>query len=45
MPGGSKKSWAPVLQLPCGQDESGQTFRFDPVPSPSAVPSISSKDG
>ncbi|MDQ1026679.1 hypothetical protein QF035_004261 [Streptomyces umbrinus] len=45
MTGGSKKSWAPVLQLSCGQDESGQTFRFDPVPSPSAVPSISSKDG
>ncbi|MEV2192676.1 helix-turn-helix domain-containing protein [Streptomyces phaeochromogenes] len=45
VPGGSKKSWAPVLQLPCGKDESGQTFRFDPVPSPSAVPSISSKDG
>ncbi|MEU9956186.1 XRE family transcriptional regulator [Streptomyces sp. NPDC050982] len=45
VPGASKKSWAPVLQLPCGQGESGQTFRFDPVPSPSAVPSISSKDG
>ncbi|MEU5343412.1 helix-turn-helix domain-containing protein [Streptomyces sp. NPDC020766] len=45
VPGGSKKSWAPVLQLPCGQGQSGQTFRFDPVPSPSAVPSISSKDG
>ncbi|WTP59754.1 RICIN domain-containing protein [Streptomyces phaeochromogenes] len=45
VPGGSKKSWAPVLQLPCSKDESGQTFRFDPVPSPSAVPSISSKDG
>ncbi|MFG2349332.1 helix-turn-helix domain-containing protein [Streptomyces phaeochromogenes] len=45
VPGGSKKSWTPVLQLPCGQGESGQTFRFDPVPSPSAVPSISSKDG
>ncbi|MEU9782879.1 helix-turn-helix domain-containing protein [Streptomyces phaeochromogenes] len=45
VPGGSRKSWAPVLQLPCGQGESGQTFRFDPVPSPSAVPSISSKDG
>jgi len=45
VPGGSKKNWAPVLQLPCGPDESGQTFRFDPVPSPSAVPTISSKDG
>ncbi|MGW3419130.1 RICIN domain-containing protein [Streptomyces phaeochromogenes] len=45
VPGGSKKNWTPVLQLPCGPDESGQTFRFDPVPSPSAVPTISSKDG
>jgi transcriptional regulator with XRE-family HTH domain len=45
VPGGSTKNWAPVLQLPCGPDESGQTFRFDPVPSPSAVPTISSKDG
>ena len=42
IPGRSTREWTPVLQLPCASTDQGQTFLFDPTPSPSAVPSISS---
>jgi helix-turn-helix protein/ricin-type beta-trefoil lectin protein len=42
IPGRSTREWTPVLQLPCAASDPGQIFRFDPMPSPSAVPTISS---
>ncbi|MEU8822868.1 hypothetical protein [Streptomyces sp. NPDC048636] len=33
VPGGTRDPWAHVVQLPCGEGESGQVFRFDPVAS------------
>ncbi|TLS45370.1 XRE family transcriptional regulator [Streptomyces montanus] len=44
VPGASKDTWAPVLQLPCGSGDAGQVFRFEPAPSPSAVPTITSNE-
>jgi hypothetical protein len=42
VPGSSDDQWAPVLQNPCDPGDTGQVFRFDPVPSPSVIPTITS---
>ncbi|MEV1078136.1 RICIN domain-containing protein [Streptomyces sp. NPDC050211] len=44
VPSGTKDVGAPLLQLPCGSGNTGQVFRLDPVPSPSAIPDITSNE-
>ncbi|GHH95676.1 RICIN domain-containing protein [Streptomyces capillispiralis] len=40
VPGGSVTQWTPIVQSPCVSGDTGQVFRFDPVPTPSAVPDV-----
>ncbi|MFF0160979.1 RICIN domain-containing protein [Streptomyces sp. NPDC005263] len=44
VPSGTKAIGAPLLQLACGSGNTGQVFRLDPVPSPSAIPDIISNE-